>query len=866
MSSERPRASHYITPAWPREGVLFTVYRSGTADKDDNMANPQPSPDRLDVRVQQALLLLDLDPQLAIFPIVSNAKTPFSPNGFKNGDRDRARIERFLRNPGALNYGITILAPSDLFALDIDGGNGVGESWHDIFTSLVAELGPFAATWAQKTPSGGWHFIARMAPGFPIPAGNKMWGWTARTADTGYIVGPGSVIDGVMYTRFGPDTIATISEPWAKSAQNASKDALIVLRDTDDHHEGYQLPSSVGEGDRYNAVRDFVASRYNRGVTPEEIWAAVKDVLAPRFTVPLPERDLLERFERTMKGISERLGPPAYAGGPGSPTQPRPDTDDPTLPGLDPLASGAFPPPCDPSAFDGLAGDTVLALTEYTTAAPVGLLASILSISGVILSTTGRFYGRQTSSFMTSLVGETGSRKGTAMNMAWDVLTAPNAFGPQWGVVVKGAGSGEGVIYHANKESENKGFARLLVKEGELASVLTVKKRDGSTLSTVLRDAFDNEPLANMRQGHSIFVPPANYQLGLLAGITPSELRLLLVGGSDVTNGWANRILWVPVEGRDGTADDREILLPDVFMSPYARALEDSSKSSVQSPYGLTDDAKALLDAYHAHLLTLVGVQGALARRFSTIAYRIALVHASLDRDSHVRETYVSRAIALTEYCRSGVGWVFGGNVSGNRDAQHVLRALSTAGHPLGRKALGRAIWGGRYRPEVLTNAIDDLVENGMVAVTRVQNPAGGPAMQVVALVEEAQMRWFGGVGTTAARARARGEKKEDANRAEGGPDYVNERNSSSPNPIPNPISNSSLIGSPLSPDSEEVEEPARAPVDPQPETRWRVACRFFSDHQSAHRQISPGLWTCETCEEMSKDMSGPLPDMQEVL
>ena len=42
----------------------------------------------------------------------------------------------------------------------------------------------------------------------------------------------------------------------------------------------------------------YVASRYMRGISRDEIYAGVVSVLAPRFEDPLTEPDLRDRFER----------------------------------------------------------------------------------------------------------------------------------------------------------------------------------------------------------------------------------------------------------------------------------------------------------------------------------------------------------------------------------------------------------------------------------------------------------------------------------------------------------------------------------------------------------------------------------------
>ncbi len=45
---------------------------------------------------------------------------------------------------------------------------------------------------------------------------------------------------------------------------------------------GYELPERGYTGARYDAIRDYIASRYMRGLAKDEIWAGVLAVLAPR--------------------------------------------------------------------------------------------------------------------------------------------------------------------------------------------------------------------------------------------------------------------------------------------------------------------------------------------------------------------------------------------------------------------------------------------------------------------------------------------------------------------------------------------------------------------------------------------------------
>ena len=58
-----------------------------------------------------------------------------------------------------------------------------------------------------------------------------------------------------------------------------------------------------------DAIRDFMASRYMRGIPREEILSSVVNVLAPRFAEPLTEDELRSRFDRAWKGTPGRALP-----------------------------------------------------------------------------------------------------------------------------------------------------------------------------------------------------------------------------------------------------------------------------------------------------------------------------------------------------------------------------------------------------------------------------------------------------------------------------------------------------------------------------------------------------------------------------
>src|SRR5262249_27808062 len=93
---------------------------------------------------------------------------------------------------------------------------------------------------------------------------------------------------------------------------------------------------------------------------------------------------------------------------------------------------------------------------------------------------------------------------------------------------------------------------RLLIVEPEFASTLKVLKRDGNTLSPILRQAWDGGILGTLTRGSPI--RSTDPHVSLICHITPDELRSTLAH-VDAANGLLNRFLIV--------ATKRSKYLPD---------------------------------------------------------------------------------------------------------------------------------------------------------------------------------------------------------------------------------------------------------------------------------------------------------------
>lgn len=240
-------------------------------------------------------------------------KHPITRRGFLDATADPTRIQTLLSAGSDPNYGL--VCPDGVFALDVDG-DGVAR-----LAELQIEYGPLPPTLRTKTAHGE-HVFLRWPDELPRPIG-QLWGYVTRWgsgANAGYVIGPRSVhATGRIYEPAGVVyEIAELPETWARSvlAGTVARDVIEVTGGA------YQLPDFGYNGGRYDAIRDYIASRYKRGLTTDEMWSGVLSVLAPRFAEPLTESELRSRFDRAWKGTPERLGAPDAG-----PVLPTPATD-----------------------------------------------------------------------------------------------------------------------------------------------------------------------------------------------------------------------------------------------------------------------------------------------------------------------------------------------------------------------------------------------------------------------------------------------------------------------------------------------------------------------------------------------------------
>lgn len=260
--------------------------------------------------------------------------------------------------------------------------------------------------------------------------------------------------------------------------------------------------------------------------------------------------------------------------------------------------------------------------------------------------------------------------------------------------------------------------------------MLAVAGREGSTLSALIRSAWDGHRLEN-RTKRSILLA-TNAHVSLLAGITPTEL-VTKTTELEAANGLLNRFLIV--------ASRREQLLPSPPAIPlefdaewaetFAEPLRFARSQAAVLPTFVRDhDTQALWESAYANELSVerFGLAGAVCARAEAHTLRLSALYALLDCTNVVRVEHLEAALALWRYCEASARLVFGDRI-GDQTADAIVTALRANPGGLTRNEIGRLFSGHRRKDEV-DAALALLLSVGMVVI-ETDTTGGRPATRV---------------------------------------------------------------------------------------------------------------------------------------
>lgn len=310
-------------------------------------------------------------------------------------------------------------------------------------------------------------------------------------------------------------------------------------------------------------------------------------------------------------------------------------------------------PQLSETALYGPAGEIVRRLEPFTEADPAAMYAQLLAGIGSLIGPGAYFVAdgaRHHANLFTVICGRTAkARKGTSWARVKNVLSELDDL---WlnSRVKSGVVSGEGII-EAFKDDTDK---RLLLIEGEFGQVLQCMKREGNTVSVLLRNAWDGIRIAVLRRKDAIEVEGAH--ISMIGHITLPELHRLLAS-VEISNGLANRCLWLFA--------DRSTLLPEGGGTPDLSGPQEQLNSAISAARGRGEmkrdsAARALwVNMYKDLSQEPPGKLGEILSRSEAQVMRLALLFALLDESPAISSPHLEAALALWRYCEASAAHIF---------------------------------------------------------------------------------------------------------------------------------------------------------------------------------------------------------------
>lgn len=396
-----------------------------------------------------------------------------------------------------------------------------------------------------------------------------------------------------------------------------------------------------------------------------------------------------------------------------------------------------MPEPPTVALSTGLLGEIVSAIEPETEADPVAVLVDLAASFGNAVGAgpyTVADAATHPPRLFAVMVGDTAlSRKGTSRNVAHAVMTEADR---EWAEnrVTSGLSSGEGLIYALRTEHDDDGGERpvdprLFVCESEFARVLAACRREGNTLSHIMRDAWDTGNMRSMVKGNPYRTKGAH--VSIVGHITADELRARL-GDIEIANGFVNRFLWVQVH--------RSKMLPEGgnLDQPEIRNLGANLRTTLVEARKIgrmrrSEAARSLWwDLYHEWGADAPGgLLGASVSRPEAQALRLSMIYALADESATIEADHLLAAADLWRYCRESAGNLFGGR-SGDPHLDQLRDRLQAAGvDGLTRTAI-QNIYGRNLASDRLADLYETLVAEGFAEWIEVRRDGPGRPTHVL--------------------------------------------------------------------------------------------------------------------------------------
>lgn len=369
--------------------------------------------------------------------------------------------------------------------------------------------------------------------------------------------------------------------------------------------------------------------------------------------------------------------------------------------------------------FHGLAGEVVRVIEPHTEADSMALLLNTLIAFGNIIGRTAFFEAdgaKHYTNLFGVLVGSTSAGKGSSWSQIRNLFELVNN---EWSrnQVQRGLSSGEGLIAAVRDEDSTKD-KRLLVVESEFSSVLSMTKRDGNTLSPIIRSFWDEGSAQIMTKNNPISVHDAH--ISIIGHITPGELRARL-NQTELANGFVNRFLWLEVKKskllpEGGKPSDEEL---KVLAGKLLEAIE-----FAQTMEEMKRDEKARLlwvEKYSELAVERGGAFGNATTRVRSQIARLSVIYALMDRSNIIKREHLEAARDFWNHCENSARQIFGES-TGDKLADDILQLLRDADNGLSKTEIIK-LTGNNFNAKRINDALKILADDNLAHWIIVSKP-----------------------------------------------------------------------------------------------------------------------------------------------
>lgn len=655
----------------------------------------------------------------------SPGKHPVIKNGVHGATTSPEVLDRWWQQAPDANVGIA--AGDGIVVVDIDPKNNGMTTLRE----WEAAHGTMPHTPTVRTGSGGLHYYFRCPVHMPIGNRTNIGPGVDIRGTNGYVVAPPSLhASGQRYEWLVPlaDPLAIIpswlskhlSQPSGAPKVGVSGELILQVADS---LEDFTDHLGAHEGTRHDTLCRLVGRHLAMGESESRILELALS-WGDRCTPPMGELEI----ERVVTGLARKHNASTAR----IAVIANEECDQVPLP-----APPEWPRLHD-DAYQGVLGEIVKTIEPHTEADPVAVLFTAITVFGNIIGRSPHFQiegDHHHTNLFCALVGDSSrGRKGTSLSRTLSLFSTADS---NWYLECRSSGlsSGEGLIHAVrdpvteiqvvSKKDEapttqlfvkDPGVEdkRLLVVESEFAQTLKVMRREGNTLSPVIRQAWDNGRLQVLTKMNSSKATDAH--ISILAHITRAEL-VAQMGSTDYLNGFANRFLWVRVR--------RSKLLPDggacFNVAPFQRRLSEGiAKARRVQTVTRSRDARDLWFSVYPELTAeSPGTLGAVVGRGEAQALRLSMIYALIEGSSVIEESHLRAALAAWRYCVTSARGIFPNTAPADPLDGKLLAAIQSQ-PGINRRGLHK-VTGGNAKASELAQSLARLRDAGLAhVVTRV--------------------------------------------------------------------------------------------------------------------------------------------------